>query len=378
MKLILNVLLLAGITSLLFSCGSDDENSPNVDVTFMAEGAEYHYYTRSFFGDDTVKSIIEKQIGKDTFLVRNYSDLITVFPTQYWVLKNGNFYSSFRLRDPDAYYIECKFGKPKGTSWNVKRGSVDFTYTIDEVNVSITTGQGEITDAVKVRVKTGSNVFYQYVSPTVGLIGTGDFEDEDASMYLVKHFPGTPGTTDNVVPAITYGDFPFMEVGNYWTYYESTFFGEDEVTVTIETKLPSKNIYKVNITYASGGESDGYWYEDNGYLMTYDEGEEIVEADPIYLHPSQAELEYGWGSLTGSGTLFIYEIESLDESIETYYGALSSMGIGVTDGLFSSQTNYWNLNKGNVLVSGFVSRDVIASNVRRAQGGFIPILAPQN
>ena len=378
MKLILNVLLLTGVTGLFISCGSDEDSGSKVAVTFMAEGAEYHYYNVSFFGNDTIKSIVEKQIGKDTFLVRNYSETITVFPTQYWVLKDGNFYSSFRLRDPNAYYIECKFGKPKGTSWKVKRGSVNFTYTIDEVDATITTGQGEITDAVKVRVKTGSSVFYQYVSPTVGLIGTGDFEDPDASMYLVKYFPGTPETTDNVVPAITYGNFPFLKVGNYWTYYESTFFEDDEVTVTVESKLPSKNIYKVNIAYASGSESDGYWYEDNGYLMAYDEGEEIVEADPIYLHESQAELGYGWGSLTGSGTTFIYEIESLDESIETFYGELSSMGISVTDGLFSSQTNYWDLNKGNVLVTGLVYRDVIASNVRRGQGGFIPILAPQN
>jgi hypothetical protein len=234
-----------------------------------------------------------------------------------------------------------------------------------------------VNDAIKLKITApGANTVYQYISPSVGLIGTGDFDDLDEGVRLVKYKSGIAATTTNVVPAITYGNFSFMKVGNFWEYYESTFAGEDVVTMTIESKLANKNIYKVLGEYESGESWYSYWYEDNGFLMVYEEGEEIVEADPIYLHASQAELGYGWGSLTSSGTTFIYEIESLDESIETFYGTLSSMGITVSDGLFSSQTNYWNLSKGNVLVDGLVYREIIASNVRRGQGGFIPILAP--
>lgn len=378
MRLFVTTFLLAGFMALLSSCGDDGETSggPKIELTFLAEGTEYHYYALNFFGDDSIKCVIGEQIGRDTFLVRNYSDLITVFPTQYWTVKDGNFYTSYRLRDPEAYQIECKFGKPKGTSWKVRKGSATYTYTIDEVDVSITTGQSEITDAVKVKIQTGSSTYYQYFSPTIGLIGTGNFEDESASMRLVRYVVGNPASTNKVTPPITYGDFPFLEVGNYWTYSESSLLGEDELTVTVESKLSSKNIYKVHLSYASGGEGDSYWFEDNGYLMTYDEGEDITQADPLYVIPSKAKLEEGWGSLTESGRFYIYEITSLDEAVDTFYGELPAMGIYVTDGLFVSQTNYWHLNKGNVLVTGAGWREIIGTNVRQSQRQFIPMLAP--
>lgn len=292
------------------SCSDDGDksNEPNIELPFLAEGTEYHYYSLNFFGDDSIKCVIEDQIGRDTFLVRNYSEYIPVFPTQYWTVKNGNFYISYRLRDPDAYQIECKFNKPKGTSWKVKKGTVNYTYTIDEVNATITTGQSEITDAVKVKIQTGSSTYYQYFSPTVGLIGTGNFEDESATMRLVRYSVAPRGTTGKVIPAITYSNFPFFKVGNYWTYTESSIFGEDQLTVTIESKHPSDNIYKVHLAYASGGESDSYWFEDNGYLMTYDEGEDVMQADPLYVVPSKAEIGHGWGSLTESGKFYVYEL----------------------------------------------------------------------
>ena len=124
MRLFVTSFLLFGFMVLLSSCSDDGESSggPEIELNFLAEGTEYHYYALNFFGDDSIKCVIEEQVGRDTFLVRNYSDLITVFPMQYWTVKDGNFYTSYRLRDPGAYQIECKFGRPKGTSWKVKKG----------------------------------------------------------------------------------------------------------------------------------------------------------------------------------------------------------------------------------------------------------------
>jgi hypothetical protein len=75
--------LLLGFIALLSSCSDDNETSsgPKIELTFLAEGTEYHYYALNFFGDDSIKCVIGEQIGRDTFLIRNYSNLITVFPT---------------------------------------------------------------------------------------------------------------------------------------------------------------------------------------------------------------------------------------------------------------------------------------------------------
>lgn len=370
-------LVLVILSSVLFGCKDDESNSPNVPVTFLATGASFDYYYSDFLYEDSVRTVIGEQIGKDTFLVRNYSETVTVFPVQYWVLKDGALHTSFRLRDPNSYAIECKFNKPKGHSWEVKKGGITFTYTIDELNATVVTGEGVVNDAIKIKMTAqGANTAYQYVSPSVGLLGTGDFDDENESVRLVKYQLGTAATTTNVVPAITYGDFPFMKVNNFWEYYESSFVGEDVLTVTIESKLANKNIYKVLVEYQSGESSYGYWYEDNGFLMAYDEGEEIIEADPIYVSDQKAEIGLGWAGLTESGTFYIYKVEELDATVDTYFGSLSATGIYVTDGLFSSHINYWNANKGNVLVTGMVERDVTNSNAKQAgkTKPFMPII----
>jgi hypothetical protein len=109
--------------------------------------------------------------------------------------------------------------------------------------------------------------------------------------------------------------------------------------------------------------------------MVYDEGEQVEQADPIYEDAAQAEVGHGWVGLSPTGTVFIYEVMALDEVTDTYFGELPCMTIDVGSGLFSTQTNYWNQNKGNVLVSGFVSREVTESNARRRRMPFIPVLS---
>jgi hypothetical protein len=108
--------------------------------------------------------------------------------------------------------------------------------------------------------------------------------------------------------------------------------------------------------------------------MVYEEGETVEQADPIYEDASQAEIGHGWVGLSPTGTVFIYEVTALAETMDTYFGELPCMAIDVGNGLFSMQTNYWNQNKGNVLVNGFISRDVTASNARQDRKSFIPVV----
>ena len=144
--------------------------------------------------------------------------------------------------------------------------------------------------------------------------------------------------------------------------------------IKIDSKLADKNIYKVKLTY-DGDVSYLYWYEDRGLLMVYEDGEEIEEADPVYETLSQAKVGHGWVSPASTGTVFIYRVTALNETMDTYFGELPCMAIDVSNGLFSSQTNYWNQNKGNVLVSGLVSRDLTGSNARRDGLPLIPVVS---
>jgi hypothetical protein len=362
----------------LFSCSSDNDPKPaDVSVTFLKVGTQYTmYFNDGFFFDDTVETFVESQVGVDTFLVRNYSETISVAPTQYWVLHNNNFYTSYRLRDADMYQLECKFGQPVGTSWSVVKNGVQYTYSIDALDVPITTGDGVVNDAIKIKIKTtGSSEIYQYVSPTVGMLGDGSLDDAAATAKIVHYTIGTTSSSNVHVPAISYGNFPFLAVGKYWKYTEYDFGGNEiAVELKIESKLSGKNIYKAKLTY-DGEVSYSYWYEDRGLLMVYDEGEHVEQADPIYEDAAQAEVGHGWVGLSPTGTVFIYEVMALDEVTDTYFGELPCMTIDVGSGLFSTQTNYWNQNKGNVLVSGFVSREVTESNARRRRMPFIPVLS---
>lgn len=343
----------------------------------MKVGTSYTYYfDDGLFNADTIRTVVEKQLATDTFLVRHTSPTIAVVNTQYWVVKDNNFYSSIRLRDPSTYSLECKFGQPVGTTWDVVKNKVPYKHSIEAVDVTVTTGDGEIKDAVKVKMRAANGQeAFQYFSPTVGLLGNGSIS-EKVSMKLVHYKVGTVEPVKGNTPRITFGGFPFMAVGKYWDYTENSIFESDvAVNISIDSKS-AQNIYKVTVTYDETPSSQ-YWFEDNGMLMVYDEGETYLNADPIYMKESIATEGYGWGSLTPTGKVFIYTVDAVSEVADTYFGELPCMQISVTDGLFSSQVNYWNAAKGNVLVSGMVSREVVDSNARKqSRLPVIPVIAP--
>jgi hypothetical protein len=371
-------LLIFALTFVFFACNkkkdnptpsnSNNGNPGNVSVTFLKEGAHYIYDYDSFFGSDTVGAFVEKQLAQDTFLVRYYTTIDGIYPTQYYVLHNGELSSSFRLRDPASYQVLCKFNQPVGTSWTITSGSYIYTCTIDSVNAKVITGKGMVTDAVKVKLTLNgtSQSSYNYYSPSVGILGTGNY-GSTASMQLKDYTLGTTtGTTPpSKLPAITFGSFPFLKVANYWRYNITTLSGSDVLKVQINSKS-SQGVYAVSLTYESDNStSTEYWFEDNGYLMVYEAGEKIYQADPIYMNPSSSKVGYGWTGLTSSGSTFIYKISDLSATASsTAFGSLSCMQIDVSNGVFSSQSNYWNANKGQVSIDGLQTMDAIESNAK--------------
>lgn len=370
--------LVFGLCLILCSCNSDDpepgSGTFDVDVTFLKVGAKAtFFYNDGWFNVDSLYLQVEKQLAPDTFLVRYSSETIAVSPTQYWVLKDNNLYMSIRLRDPDTYWLECQFGKGKGTTWNVTKLGIPYTYSIEDINTTVKIKNREITDAVKVKIvsPTGQTSF-QYYSPSEGILGNGSI-DEDVLMKPVHVTAGTTNTTSNTIPSISFGSFPFMAVGKYWNYQEYSLFGDPiSVKLSIESKQSDKNIYKVKLTYDTDI-SYQYWYEDNGLLMAFEEGENYLNADPLYMDEAKATIGYGWGSYTSSKKFYIYKIANKNQSVSTYFGTLSCLAVSVSDGMFE-QTNYWTKNKGNVLVDGWVEREVVASNARRADSS--PLIGP--
>ncbi len=346
----------------------------NDGVTFLKVGTSHTYLYTGFFGG-TVVAKVEQEVGKDTFMVRNSSeDVTTIYPTVYYVLKNGNLYSSFRHRDPSNYFIRCKFNVPVGTTWSGTENGTAFSCTIDSLNATVYTGKGLVKDAVKVKIVRSNETVYNYYSPTVGLIGSGSYET-DAEVQLQDYTISTLPSNGAVYP-ITFGDFAFMKVGNKWRYSEVILGGEEDfVNISIESKLPNANIYKVKITYESDPSKTAYqyWYEDNGLLMVYEEGENLFNADPIYMNESVAKVGYGWTGRTGLNTIYIYKIAELNSTQTSYWGDLLTEAIDVSNGLFSAQTNYWNKDKGNVSVSGLLYRDVVSTNVRKGSENRIVI-----
>ena len=365
-KTILSSLSIVFISGLL-SCGGDSPGPVSAKQSYLKVGARYSfYYDDGFFNTDSIVTEIVDQLAPDTFLIKNTSETINVYPTQYWVLKNDALYSSFRLRDKSSYVIECKYGKPVGTSWTVKQAGVTYKYSISAINVEVTTGEGVVSDAIEVKKVGNGQTVIQYFSPTVGPLGSGSVDDPEAVMKLYYYKSGTTDQTSKTIPPISFGNFNFMTVGKYWTYKQTDFIGnESTIQVLIESKQTDKNIYKVKLT--GDATEYEYWFEDNGYLMSYEAGEEIDEADPIYINETKAALNDGWTGLTTSGTYFIYKISTLNQTTSSYFGNIACMGIDVTDGLFGFQTNYWNKNKGQVLVEGLSSLEVTDSNARKGK-----------
>lgn len=386
-KLAIHSFIVFVLLSGIFSCKKKDEPTPTtpphshdtdnkVELPFLKEGTEYSFVYSDLFFEDTMKTVIEKEIAKDTFLVRTYTDVSYMNPSFYLVYKDNNLYSSFRLRDPDTYYILCKFGQPVGTSWTVNQTNTTSTYTIDAINDTVIAGTGKVTDAVRVKIVTtgSSSIQYAYISPTVGILGAGDF-GSDAPLQLLNYKIGTATNTPAASYPPTFGSFPFMSVGKNWRYKQQTAFSDEADTIKIEivSKLADKNIYRVKLTYEYDNSSEyEYWFEDHGMLMVYEEGETYLQADPIYMKDTEAKTGYGWIGRTSSGTIFYYKIMSLNENTDSYFGVVPCMGIDVSNGPFSSQTNYWNKDKGQVYVDGLMTMEVIESNARKAKIPYIP------
>jgi hypothetical protein len=335
------------------SCEDSNDPKPST-IPFLMVGASYTYYLD---GIDTIKTVVEKQLAADTFLVRTYSKTVDVLPTQYWVLKDSIFYSSIRLRDPSTYQIVCKFGEPVGTSWPVHKGSELFLYSIEAKNVSINTGEGLVKDAIKIKVSSQSAPpVFQYISPTIGILGNSSVNEKNG-LSLIHYTLGQSNITNNIIMPITFGSFPFLEVGKYWNYTE-------ESSILIESKLSTNNIYKIK--HEGRGDFYSYWYEDNGILMEYEENENILNADPIYFSKEIAVDGYGWVSSYREGVIAINTITELDILTDSFFGAgLPCMKINVKFNLSNAQSNYyWHENKGTILITGFAPREVIDSNVR--------------
>lgn len=340
-------------------------NSNSVNVTFLKVGASSIYNYKDFAYTDTIYSVVEKEIAQDTFLVRNYTSIPYIVPSEYFVLSGNTLSYSYRMRDPGSYQILCKFNQPVGTTWTALQDNViNYTATIDSVNAVVPSGIGMLTNVVKVKyVDAYGNTTYQYFSPTVGIIGVGY---STATLYLKKNTTGTTvSNAPSKMPAITFGNFPFLTVGNIWKYALQEGGIADTLVVTVASKN-AQNIYTINLLdQASGTPVINYWYEDNGYLVAYQTGEQIVQGDPIYENPSIAKLNDGWVGLSGS-TTYCYRITSLDSNTTSaQYGLQACMAINVNSGLLSNQTNYWNASKGEVHVDGIsFTQDLYNSNVR--------------
>ncbi len=371
-KNILKSLSMAMLALTIFSCtkkSSDPEpnnstNNSNTNVTFLKVGTVSRYHYTSLFDDDTLKTVVEEEIAKDTFLIRNYSPITTIIPRQYMVLSNNVLSLSTRLRDKNYYQVVCKFGQPVGTTWDVYRNGV-FSYkaTIDSLNARVVTEAGIYNDGVKVKIVSGSSISYQYYSPSAGILGL-----KNSSFNLKSHSTGSLSSNAPVkVPGITYGNFNFLKVGNYWKYSLSNVFSSsiDSIRLDILSK-DSRNVFKVKV-YIESTKSTvyQYWFEDNGYLMVYMDGETVLNADPIYVTPSKAKVGQGWSGYDGS-TSYIYKIKSVSENASsTKYGTLPCLAIDVSSGFFSSQTNHWNVDKGQINATGLSSQDLVNSNARQ-------------
>lgn len=346
------------------SCKKDKDSviDGNRGVVFLKVGTAYTY---SFKGE-TVTSAVEKEAGKDTFLIRNYSETVdTLFPAVYYALNNGNFSRSIRLRDPASYVLVCKFNQPEGTTWNITdeygRASV---LTIDSVNTKVNTGKGWIKDAIKVKTVTGNSTTYNYYSPTIGYIGQGSVSTS-ASIQLTDYTISTASPTRASYP-ITFGSFPFTKIGNEWTFEVSTTSGKDNVTKSIDNKVGKSNIYKVKVTRDSQPNlfTFEYWYEDHGRLMIYEDGESALQADVVYMDESISKVGDGWVSKTKDGSILLSRISNLNLMKSTGWGQLSSEEIEIKNREGLSAKDYWNKDKGNVLTTGDISRVLVNSNAR--------------
>jgi len=360
----LNLVVYLVIVFLSMSCKKDkDAVDLNNGVVFLKTGTAYTY---SYSGE-TVTSVVDQEAGRDTFLIRNYSTTVdTVFPAVYYALKDGNLSRSIRLRDPESYVVVCKFNHPEGTTWNAtdEFGTAS-VYTIDSVNTKVNTGKGWITDAIKVRCVSGTSTRFYYYSPSVGFIGTGS-AGTGATITLTDYSISTTSPSGNSYP-ITFGSFPFIKIGNEWTFEETSSSGKVMVNKSVDNKVGKTNIYRVKVTRDTQTATFEYWYEDHGRLMVYEQGENALQADVVYIDQAVSEVGDGWVSKTKEGNIILSRISSLNASQSTGWGALSAEEIELKSLEGWTAKDYWNKDKGNLLTTGGISRILVNSNARVAR-----------
>ncbi len=383
--------IVIGLSIITFSCKKEEEINPSGEVsaspTFLKVGSEWTYDHELIvgLGYDTTKRVVEEQIGEYIYKVRNYSNSDYMPTYTYHMVKDNNFYTSYRLRHEDSYYIECKFGAPVGTKWTADMYLYTMDYEIVAINDTIKTLDQTITDAIKIKATRSADnkTAYTYFSPTVGPLGTGSYEEEPSMRLKTYKIGTTPRDETKRLPAITYNNLGFMKTGNYWKYNNPDGWSYDSVIVEIMEKLSSNDIYKIKLTeyYEEiKAESIQYWYEDNGFLMIYEDGEPQLKADPTFAFGTIAEIGYKWVGYTDKSS-FIYEITELDYELETdYFGKVSTTEINVINtSALSAQANYWNLDNGMVYTSGIFDQLIVyESNLKggKAIKNMMPFIMP--
>ena len=152
--------------------------------------------------------------------------------------------------------------------------------------------------------------------------------------------------------------FPFLNVGNKWSYYYDSFF--DSGTLIMEVGSVLNNKYKVSFSYNDASPSYQYWYADGQYLKTSTDANPTGK--PIFkFNPS---LNDSWQHPGSSNNTIFYKVVKLNDtiatSLDTYYDCVK---IEVTfSDAFNTQYNYWSKQYGEVYQDGVLSLDLFEKN----------------
>lgn len=364
------------------SSDTPTENSKN--VTFMNEGYINTYHQETWLEEYDFTMEVESEIKKDVFVLRQTSTSFSTIPTLYWKLENDILYSSFRMRDDNNYFVECKFNEIDGASWTRNISGSEYTYLVESNSDTLTIAGQLRDDLVKIKVSSPSgSISYNYYSYSLGYIGSTN-SSGSWTVKLTEHEKKTiPTTLETAFPARTFGSFDFLRTGVFWNfeYYDLNTGLTNTIDVKVLTK-DSKNIYKVQLITVTSGVSQTeiqYWFEDDDYLMVYDENESIDEADPIFVKSNKAKVGLGWTGKSISGTNFNYKISEINALFVTnLHGEISSTRIDSGTGGFwgATQNNVWSDSKGQIATTGWIYLDLTGSNAKNAAEQ--PYLGPLN
>ncbi len=75
-------------------------------MTFLRVGARNETQFPVFGSYNNTSMEVVEQLAVNTFMVHNYSDVNTIYPTQYFVLNDYGVFTSYRLRDANMYNLE--------------------------------------------------------------------------------------------------------------------------------------------------------------------------------------------------------------------------------------------------------------------------------